>query len=154
MLSTQIATTEEDLQQLRHLLWEYARLRDFDAALGNYEQELASLPGAYGPPKGRLILARWSDQAAGCVAFKALDDQYCEMKRLYVSPDFRGKKIGRALVAHLLEEARSLSYQYMRLDSHPWMKSAQNIYEYFGFQPIAAYNNNPTPGILFFEKIL
>ena len=154
MLHTRITHTAADLAQVRTLLWEYARLRNFDPALGNYEQEFATLPGVYGPPKGRLILALWGDQPVGCVAFKALDDQYCEMKRLYVSPDFRGKQIGKAMVAHLLKEARTMGYLSMRLDSHPWMSSAQRIYQHFGFQPIAAYNRNPTPGILFFEKEL
>ncbi len=154
MLNTVIATAEKEVSQVRKLLWEYARMRNFDPAMGNYEAEFAELPGRYGPPGGCLILAQWEGQAAGCVAFKSLDSKYCEMKRLYVSPKFRGKQIGKALVQHLLKEARRQSYQYMRLDSHPWMTSAQGIYGHFGFESIPAYNNNPTPGIRFFEKVL
>ncbi|MBX2877120.1 MAG: GNAT family N-acetyltransferase [Saprospiraceae bacterium] len=154
MLSTLIATTSEEVSQVRELLWEYARMRNFDPAMGNYEAEFAGLPGKYGPPGGCLILAQWEAKAAGCVAFKALDNSYCEMKRLYVSPKFRGKQIGKALVQHLLKEAQRQSYRYMRLDSHPWMASAQGIYRHFGFEPISAYNDNPTPGIRFFEKSL
>lgn len=154
MLHTKVANTEADIAQVRNLLWEYARMRNYDAAMGNYEQEFSGLPGSYGPPGGCLILAQWEQQAAGCVAFKALDEAYCEMKRLYVSPSFRGKQIGKALIKHLIVEAKVLSYKYMRLDSHPWMNHAQHIYQHFGFEPIPAYNNNPTPGILFFEKKL
>ncbi|NRB54028.1 MAG: GNAT family N-acetyltransferase [Saprospiraceae bacterium] len=154
MLHTMIATADKEVSQVRELLWEYARMRNFDPAMGNYEKEFAELPGRYGPPGGCLILAQWEGLAAGCVAFKSLDSNYCEMKRLYVSPKFRGKQIGRALVEHLLKEAIGQSYQYIRLDSHPWMTSAQGIYHHFGFQPIPAYNDNPTPGIRFFEKKL
>ncbi|MEZ5040346.1 MAG: GNAT family N-acetyltransferase [Saprospiraceae bacterium] len=154
MLNIQIANTPARLEKVKFLLWEYARFRNFDAALGDYEAEFNGLPGKYGPPDGSLVLATWEGQAAGCVAFKKLDENYCEMKRLYVSPSFRGKKIGFAMVERLLEEAILCRYQFMRLDSHPWMAVAQGIYQHFGFERIEAYNDNPTPGILFFEKRL
>ena len=154
MLTIEKAVNETSLGQVRQLLWEYARLRNFDQALGDYKTEFEQLPGKYAPPDGCLLLASIAGQAAGCVAYRQLDDEYCEMKRLYVSPAFRTRRIGKALVEQLILSARARPYRYMRLDSHPWMVHAQRIYEHFDFRPIAAYNDNPTPGILFFEKAL
>ena len=154
MIEITIAHNRSSLDKVSALLWEYARLRDFDAASGDYQAEFTGLPGKYAAPEGCLVLATWEGQAAGCVAFRKLDEKYCEMKRLYVSPDFRGKKISIHLVERLLEEAAKADYSFMRLDSHPWMAAAQGIYEHFDFKPISAYNNNPTPGILFFERKL
>lgn len=154
MIEITIANNIDSLDRVRALLWEYARLRNFDAALGDYASEFAGLPGKYAGPSGCLVLATWEGQAAGCVAFRKLDEKYCEMKRLYVSPSFRGKKISISLVERLLVEAAKADYRFMRLDSHPWMAAAQSIYEHFSFTPIPAYNDNPTPGILFFERAL
>ncbi len=154
MIEITIANNIDRLDKVSALLWEYARLRDFDAALGDYEAEFTGLPGKYAAPEGCLVLATWEGQAAGCVAFRKLDEKYCEMKRLYVSPNFRGKKISIRLVERLIQEAAKADYSFMRLDSHPWMAAAQSIYEHFGFDPISAYNDNPTPGILFFERKL
>lgn len=154
MIEITIVNNKDRLDKVSALLWEYARLRDFDAALGDYEAEFTGLPGKYAAPEGCLVLATWEGQAAGCVAFRKLDEKYCEMKRLYVSPDFRGKKISIHLVERLIQEAAKADYSFMRLDSHPWMAAAQSIYKHFDFDPISAYNDNPTPGILFFERKL
>ena len=154
MMEITIAQQIDQLDKVRALLWEYARLRHFDAALGDYKAEFAGLPGKYAGPAGCLVLATWEGQAAGCVAFRRLDEKYCEMKRLYVSPSFRGKKISIYLVERLLAEAAKANYSFMRLDSHPWMAAAQALYQHFDFKPISAYNDNPTPGILFFEREL
>ncbi|MEL7532481.1 MAG: GNAT family N-acetyltransferase, partial [Bacteroidota bacterium] len=139
---------------LRILLEFYGELRKHDAALGNYQAELASLPGKYAPPQGCLLLAHDQKQAVGCVAFQSLGEQICEMKRMFVLPDYQAQGIGFRLVERLLEEARKAGYQFMRLDTHPHMQRAAKLYQSMGFYPIKRYNQNPTPGIRFFEKVL
>lgn len=142
------------LAAVRALLYQYGQERHFDAALGNYTAELNDLPGCYAPPAGALLLATFQQHAAGCVAFRLLNQATCEMKRLYVAPVFRGRGIARQLIQELLYTGRKAGYRSMRLDSHPHMLAAQHLYQAFGFRQIDAYNDNPTPGIRFFERML
>ena len=145
------ATSPEAFRAVGDLLRAYAPLRNHDAALGDIEQEIAALPGAYAPPSGCLLLASVAGQPAGCVAFRQLDPARCEMKRLFVLPAFRGRGIGQQLVCELLQQARRAGYERMLLDNHPWMIAAERIYRAAGFVPCPRYNHNPTPGIRFFE---
>ncbi|MEL6593384.1 MAG: GNAT family N-acetyltransferase [Bacteroidota bacterium] len=154
MLRIQLAQSPLEIQQIRDLFWTYAEIRGFDAALGDFQAELDALPGKYASPEGCLLLATKADEAIGCLAFQRLSDEICEMKRMFVLPEYRGQGIGSQLVKHLLVEAQSAGYQRMRLDTHPHMHQAARIYQSFGFYPISRYNQNPTPGIRFFEKIL
>lgn len=154
MIHLRPAIDTSDLQAVRDLLYEYGEIRNFDAALGDYMGELAGLPGPYTSPTGCLLLATWQEKPAGCVAFRELDESYCEMKRMFVRPIFRGKGIGKALLAGILKAARQAGYAYMRLDTHPSMNTAQALYQSFGFAEIDRYNENPTPGIRFFERKL
>lgn len=143
--------SENDIQIARQLLREYGELRCYDIALGDYEEEVAGLPGEYSPPHGCLLLAFHEDDPVGCVALRRRDDTVSEMKRLYVKPDYRGKKIGRSLVIEVIEEARRMGYRLMRLDTHPWMKEAEGLYKSVGFYEIEAYRYNPIEGVKFFE---
>lgn len=95
MLEIVSVETQEDLQQIRLLFEEYAASLDFTLSFQNFEEELANLPGDYTPPEGCLLLAWWNDQIAGCVALRELDRERCEMKRLYVRPQFRSLEIGK-----------------------------------------------------------
>lgn len=151
MIHLRPAIDTSDLQAVRDLLYEYFELRIFDAALGDYKGELAGLPGAYAAPEGSLLLATWQEKPAGCVAFRRLDTSYCEMKRMFVRPILRGKGIGKALFKGILQAAQEADYTYMRLDTHPSMKAAQALYQSYGFVEIDRYNDNPIPGIRFFE---
>ena len=146
--------TPEDIAGLRQLLEIYGEVRKHDAALGDYEQELAELPGIYARPAGCALLAYVGAEVAGCVAYRPLETGVCEMKRLFVSDAFKGRGIGKALVERLIEEARNAGYRKMRLDTHRWMETARQLYSRFGFKEIDAYNQNPTPGIRFFEREL
>lgn len=139
---------------VRNLLWEYGRLRNFDAALGDYEQELAQLPGKYAPPRGCLLLAQVGTTAVGCVAFQALETGICEMKRMFVLPDYQHQGIGSLLIGELVGQAKAAGYERMRLDTHPSMEAAARLYQKLGFGEIERYNENPTPGIRFFERVL
>jgi len=154
MLVIEEVKTPAQIQAVRELLITYAKSRGFDAALGDFDKELATLPGKYGPPEGALLLAKWQGKEIGCVAFQKIGENICEMKRMYVDPDYRGKRIGKSLIEALIEMAQSRPYEIMRLDTHPTMTTAQALYQSMGFKEIDRYNDNPTPGVRFFECLL
>jgi putative acetyltransferase len=138
--------------QARELFLEYARSLGFDLCFQNFEQELAGLPGDYAPPEGRLLLAKCEGQLAACVALHKLDSGVCEMKRLYLRPEFRGRGLGRALTERVVAEARQIGYRRMRLDSvEPVMKDAVAMYRKLGFKEIAPYCANPIAGAMYME---
>jgi len=118
----------------------------------NFEQELATLPGDYAPPHGRLLLAEYETKLAGCVALHKWEAGICEMKRLYLRPSFRGKGLGRVLAEAIITEARNIGYQHMRLDTiEPIMKDAVEMYRKLGFREIAPYRPNPIAGAMYME---
>ena len=140
------------IAQARELFLEYAQSLGFGLCFQNFDQELADLPGDYAPPEGRLLLAEYENQLAGCVALHKLQDGTCEMKRLYLRPQFRGKGLGRGIANRIIAEARQLGYQCMRLDTvEPVMKDAVAMYRMLGFNEIAPYCANPIPGALYME---
>jgi putative acetyltransferase len=145
------ATSENDLREVKRLFLAYEKSLGISLCFQNFEQEVASLPGAYAPPRGCLLLAEMDDGFGGCVAVRALQGRTCEMKRLYVEPAFRGTGAGRGLVMAAMDMAKVLGYSAMRLDTLPSMTNAVKLYFSFGFEPIEAYYNNPVPGALFLE---
>jgi len=146
--------TESHLNHIKELFMEYATSLGINLSFQKFDDELANLPGEYVFPKGCMLLAISGGQIAGCVALRSLGDDICEMKRLYVRPQFRGKGLGRSLVQALIVEARRLGYKKMRLDTLPWMKEAIALYRSFGFKEIPPYCYNPIEGVLFMELIL
>lgn len=146
------AASPAEIVQARELFLEYAQSLGFSLCFQNFDKELANLPGDYAPPDGRLLLAEYEGQAAGCVALHKLADGVCEMKRLYLRPAFRGKGLGRALADRIISEARQIGYQRMRLDTvEPVMKDAVAMYCRIGFREIAPYCKNPMAGALYME---
>jgi ribosomal protein S18 acetylase RimI-like enzyme len=140
------------IAQARELFLEYAQSLGFSLCFQNFDKELAGLPGDYSPPNGRLLLAEYESQLAGCVALHKLEPGICEMKRLYLRPQFRGKQLGRTLAQRILSEARQIGYQRMRLDTvEPVMKDAVAMYRKLGFREIAPYCANPIAGALYME---
>ena len=118
------------------------------------ETELAGLPGEYGPPAGRLLLAYDETEVAGMVALRKIDASTCEMKRLYVHPQFHGRGIGRALASTLIEQSRLLGYSSMRLDTGFRQTAAIGLYRRLGFQEIDPYHDVPEEmraGMVFME---
>ncbi len=149
------ATTPTQIAQARELFLEYAQSLGFSLCFQNFDQELAGLPGDYSPPGGRLLLAEFEGELAGCVALHELDRDICEMKRLYLRPKFRGKGLGGILVQAILAEARQIGYLRMRLDTvGPVMKDAVAMYRKLGFREIAPYRANPMAGTLYLELTL
>ena len=146
------ATTPDDIQNARQLFEEYAASLGFSLCFQNFDQELASLPGKYSAPSGCLLLAYSNEQLAGCIALRQLDTETCEMKRLFVRPDFRGARLGKVLVDAIIAEARAIGYKRMCLDTVPGqMDRAIGLYEAIGFRDVEPYYDNPVEGARFME---
>ena len=146
------AQSPEEIEIARGLFREYAAGLDIDLCFQNFDQEVNGLPGNYAPPAGRLLLAVEGARVAGCIALRSLNDRDCEMKRLYVRPEFRGQGLGKQLVTTLIDAASQIGYERMLLDTLPGkMDLAIALYRSFGFREIAPYYNNPVAGALFME---
>lgn len=149
------AETPEQIEQTRMLFREYEKWLGLDMCFQNFETELARLPGKYAKPSGRLFLASVDDKTAGCIALRKLENGICEMKRLYVREDFRRLGLGNKLIEKIIEEARKIGYEKMRLDTLPEkMSKAVKLYKFYGFREIIAYYDNPYKETLFMEKDL
>jgi putative acetyltransferase len=146
--------TEEHLSQARLLFAEYARDLGHDLEFQHFSQELKTLPGAYAPPGGCLLLATCGDELAGCVALRRQSPTICEMKRMYVRPGFRGQGIGRRLALEIIAIAGRIGYERMRLDTLASMTVPRTLYRSLGFRETAPYYDNPLPGAVFFELCL
>ena len=140
------------IDDLRALFREYAQSLDFSLCFQSFDRELSELPGPYAPPDGRLILCQVDARPAACIAMKKLEMGVCEMKRLYVRPEFRGHQLGLKLATYLIDEARRAGYARMRLDTVPrTMGHAVQLYRSLGFKEIPAYYDNPIPEALYME---
>jgi len=148
------ARTEHEIDAARQLFGEYAASLDFDLGFQDFEREVRELPGEYSPPRGRLLVATVENRPAGCVAVRPIDDECCEMKRLYVHLGFRRLGLGRALAQAAIEAGRLAGYERMRLDTVPQMAAARALYRTLGFREIDAYRFNPIQGTAYMELTL
>ncbi len=146
------AESSAEVAVVRELFVEYAESLGFSLCFQNFDRELAGLPGDYTPPDGRLLLAKCGAESAGCVALHSLEPGICEIKRLYVRPQFRGTGLGRILTNTVISEANSIGYKKVRLDTvEPKMKNAVGLYRALGFREIAPYRPNPIEGAMYME---
>jgi putative acetyltransferase len=154
------AHQEEWIPDVRAMFLEYAQSLGIDLGFQDFDRELADLPGEYNRVlgKGCLLVATMDDRLAGVVACRSwhhhIENAICEMKRLYVRPDFRGTGLGEALARAVIDEGRRLGYSRMRLDSLPNMEKAIRLYESLGFQRIEPYRHNPIEDSVFLELSL
>ena len=148
------ASTADEYRAAVGLFNEYIASLDFDLDFQNVDHELTILPTMYGPPTGRLFLVKAKGEFVGCAALRRIEKETtCELKRMYLRPEFRGLGIGKALMEQSLSCARSLGYTVMKLDTigykMPW---AVKLYESYGFRETTPYNYNPHEGVLYFER--
>jgi putative acetyltransferase len=150
-----------DYDAIKALFVEYAESLGFSLGYQGFDDELAELPGKYAPPAGALLLARVDGAVAGTAALRQLAGEICEMKRLYVRPEYRGARtaegvsIGRALALAVVTQARALGYRRLRLDTVAGkMDAAIRLYQSMGFVEIPAYYSSPIPNTIYLELIL
>jgi len=152
MTSTLRVLSESDTTELEHVrqfFRNYAGWLGVDLGFQNFDLEMASLPGAYSGPAGRLFYAEVGGKPAGCVGIRKFSEGVCEMKRLYVEPDSRGHGVGRELALAAIHAARELGYQRMMIDTQPAMRIAVKLYRELGFQEAPAYYPTPVEGTIF-----
>ena len=143
-----------DLAAARALFLKYAAWLEEDLCFQGFEEELATLPGKYAPPDGRLFLACREGKPIGCVALRRFDADSGELKRLYVQPDHRGHGVARALCAAAIEAAREIGYHRVVLDTLDRMTAARKLYAAAGFREISAYYASPIAGTQFMARVL
>ncbi len=119
--------------------------------LQNYEKELAHPEEKYGMPEGRLYLACWEGRPAGCIGLRKLDEERGELKRLYVRSEFRGRRMGEALIRRILDDAREIGYRHVLLDTLPFLHAAIRLYREMGFYEIGRYNESPVETTIFMQ---
>lgn len=160
-MSLVIRSAYDSPEEIRRLFTEYtAILVAGDPAfqqyldLQDYEREIADLSEKYGEPGGRLYLAEYNGETAGCAALHRLSDELGELKRLYVRPAFRGKGIGRALTEKIIREARIAGYRTLQLDTQPFLPEAIRLYHRLGFEDMPGYNPSPLPATLYMKMEL
>ncbi len=157
MLTIYPAKTNEDFEIVKGLLEEYVvtwfeddgpvHLKEVEA----HKQQMNNLGKYFGPPDGCLLIAQYKEEYAGCVALRKLGEGTCEMKRLYVRPEFRGRKIGRNLAKSVIEQARKIGYEGMRIHTISALKEANGLYESLGFSKIDLYEDTPREDAVFME---
>lgn len=139
----------DEIEGIKILFAEYTQMLGVNLGFQDYEKELQQLPGKYALPDGRLYIAYAENKASGCIALRRIDDAICEMKRLYVRPEFRGRKIGQMLVGQIVEDAKKLKYDYMVLDTLAKLENAVILYKKLGFYEIEPYYQNPLDNVIY-----
>jgi putative acetyltransferase len=143
---------DELIAETKLLFREYEKWLNLSLCFQGFEDEVNSLPGKYAPPNGRLYIVRSSDKYCGCIALRKNENGICEMKRLYLKQESRGKGIGKALVSKIIQDAKDIGYNKMRLDTiKEKMPNAVKMYERYGFTETDPYYYNPNPHTLFME---
>jgi len=154
IVTYRIANTKEDFETGKKLFEEYVDSLNVDLSFQDFSKELDTVGQQYNMPSGGLLLAFADDLPAGCAGIRLLDDGIAELKRMYIKDEFRGLKIGVALLQRSVDLAKTLGYKKIRLDTLASMTKAQQLYKLFGFYEIDAYRYNPLAGTIYMEKEL
>lgn len=155
MIGITQATSAGQIEDAKRLFREYETWLGMSLCFQGFEEELATLPGKYAPPDGRLYVAYDASEPVGCIALRPIGQGVCEMKRLYLREAARGKGVGVRLIEQVIADGKEIGYERMRLDTYPpKMGKAVSLYEAHGFYEIPAYYDNPYDGVLYMEKIL
>jgi ribosomal protein S18 acetylase RimI-like enzyme len=148
-MSLEIKLAYDDVTNMKKLFLEYISLLGelendlkiyFD--IHKYDIENENLNEKYGLPNNRLYIAYFDNQAAGCIALNQINENECEIKQLYIRPQFRNKGIARALTELIIHDAKQIGYKYILLETMPALKTARKLYEDMGFYIIPSYSNN------------
>jgi len=146
-----ISPAYDRLDEVRLLFGEYVTMLGVELDFQNYEDELAGLPGDYALPQGKLYLADYNDRLAGCIALKPYEGTTCELKRLFVRPEFRGKRVGRTLMEKCIADAREIGYNTALLDTMGFLAESVVLYRKLGFTETTPYRYNPLSDAMFFK---
>lgn len=148
------AAYPEHLLEVKQLCEEYIEELGLSLDFQGFHQEMEQMPGKYALPTGYLLLGFVAEKPAGCVGLRQLAPNICEMKRLYVRPEYRHSGLGKGLVRAIIAKGRELKYQRIRLDTLESMSAANNLYTTVGFKDIPAYCHNPLQGARYMEMQL
>ena len=145
---------QSDIENTKELIKEYLTWIENDLSFQQIDKELATFPEKYEEPGGSFFIAKDGDTIVGCIGLRKIQNEVCEMKRLYIKDKYKGIGLGKELIITIIEEAKKKGYRKMRLDTLPKMKAALKLYKEFGFYQIEQYIENPIDGAVFMEKIL
>lgn len=154
MIEYQFADTAAKYEEAARLFKAYAEDINIDLSFQEFDKELDDLATMYSPPEGGIILCLQDVRYIGCIAIRRIDNEICELKRMYVAPGFRNLGIAKNLLEEAIALAVKLGYKKIRLDTLDSMKAAIGLYEEYGFRQIPAYYFNPNKSALYFEKDL
>lgn len=149
-MNLEIKAAYHELELIKQLFTEYAQSLEVDLCFQDFNNELTLLPGKYAQPDGRLYLAYWNNQCAGCIALRRYDHHRAELKRLFIRNEFRGYGISKQLIQRIIQDAKDIGYQSIVLDTLNTMIPAINLYKSFGFNEIEPYYENPLAGATYF----
>ncbi|EXG87034.1 acetyltransferase, N-acetylglutamate synthase [Clostridium sp. ASBs410] len=157
-MKIEITVAYDNIREIKELFLEYTHMlveNDPDFAeylkIQNYDSELDHLADKYARPNGRLYIAKVEDEAVGCIGLRKIDDENCEMKRLYVKPAFRGHQIANKLVELIINDAKEIGYKSILLDTLPFLEGAIRLYKKLGFYEIESYNNSPMDNLVYLK---
>lgn len=142
---------EQSISEIKYIFTEYRKDLGLDLSFQDFQDELEELPGEYSPSDGAILLAKDDNQTVGSVALRKIDEITCEMKRLYVKPEYRSEGLGRKLAKSIIEEAKDKGYEKMKLDTLTTLKEANELYRSLGFEECEPYRYNPLEDALYME---
>jgi GNAT superfamily N-acetyltransferase len=157
-MEIEIKLAYDNNKEIRELFFEYTEMLVKNnpsvakyLELQNYNSEIEHLTDKYGLPNGRLYIVKVENQVAGCIGLRKIDDENCEVKRLYVRPDFRGHKLAIKLIEKIIDDAKKIGYKSMLLDTLPFLKEAIHLYKKLGFYEVNSYNNSPMDTLIYMK---